>query len=83
MWKGAGVVVCVVYGRYLKSVVVRLIISCNAPLKVSRLLEINALEGSLFHCYCLGKEIVFVVVVGGGYLSVFVWVVGSCLAVSV
>ena len=32
--------------------------------------------------YCLGKEAVFVVVVGGGYLSVFVWVVGSCLAVS-
>ena len=32
-------------------------------------------------CYCLGKEIV--VVVGGGYLSVFVWVVGSCFAVSV
>ena len=34
--------------------------------------------------YCSGKEAVFdfVVVVGGGYLSVFVWVVGSCLAVS-
>ena len=30
----------------------------------------------------LGKEAVFVVVVGSGYLSVFVWVVGSCLAVS-
>ena len=29
-----------------------------------------------------GGEAVFVVVVGGGYLSVFVWVVGSCLAVS-
>ena len=33
-------------------------------------------------CYCSGKEAVFVVVVGGGYLSVFVWVVGSCLVVS-
>ena len=32
--------------------------------------------------YCSGREAVFVVVVGGGYLSVFVWVVGSCLAVS-
>ena len=29
-----------------------------------------------------GLEAVYVVVVGGGYLSVFVWVVGSCLAVS-
>ena len=33
-------------------------------------------------CYCSGKEAVFVVVVGGGYVSVFEWVVGSCLAVS-
>ena len=34
--------------------------------------------------YCSGKETVFyfVVVVGRGYLSVFVWVVGSCVAVS-
>ena len=32
--------------------------------------------------YCPGKEAAFVVVVGGGYLYVFVWVVGSCLAVS-
>ena len=32
--------------------------------------------------YCSGKEAVFIIVVGGGYLSVFVWVVGSCLAVS-
>ena len=29
-----------------------------------------------------GKEVVFIIVVGGGYLSVFVWVVGSCLAIS-
>ena len=28
------------------------------------------------------RRSVFVVVAGGGYLSVFVWVVGSCLAVS-
>ena len=28
------------------------------------------------------KEAVFVVVVGGGYLSVFTWVDGSCLVVS-
>ena len=32
--------------------------------------------------YCSGKETVFVIVVGGGYLSAFVWVVGSCLAES-
>ena len=37
---------------------------------------------SVVLCDCSGKEAVFVVVVGGGYLSVFVWVVGSCLAVS-
>ena len=29
-----------------------------------------------------GEKNVFIIVVGGGYLSVFVWVVGSCLAVS-
>ena len=29
-----------------------------------------------------GKETIFIIVVGGRYLSVFVWVVGSCLAVS-
>ena len=29
-----------------------------------------------------GKKAVFIIVVGGGYLSVFVWVVGYCLAVS-
>ena len=71
-------VVCVVYWRCLKGAVVRLI-SCNAPLKASRLLWVNTLDGSLFHCS--GKA-VFVVVVGGGYLSVFVRVFGSCLAVS-
>ena len=32
--------------------------------------------------YCSGGKTVFIIVVGGGYLSVFVWVVGSCLAVS-
>ena len=32
--------------------------------------------------YCSGKEAVFIVVVGGGYISVFVWMNGSCLAVS-
>ena len=37
---------------------------------------------SVSRCYCSGKEAIFVVVVGGGYLSVFVWVVGSCLALS-
>ena len=32
--------------------------------------------------YCSGGKTVFIIVVGGGYLSVFVWVVGSCLAVT-
>ena len=32
--------------------------------------------------YCSRKEAVFIIIVGGGYFSVFVWVVGSCLAVS-
>ena len=32
--------------------------------------------------YCSGGKTVFIIVVRGGYLSVFVWVVGSCLAVS-
>ena len=37
---------------------------------------------SVPQCYCSGIDAVFVVVVGGGYLSVFLWVVGSCMAVS-
>ena len=32
--------------------------------------------------YCSWEKAVFIIVVGGGYLSVFVWMVGSCLAVS-
>ena len=52
--------------------------------------QVNVLQcrGKYINCksvqlgYCSGREAVFVVVVGGGYLSVFVWVVGSCLAVS-
>ena len=32
--------------------------------------------------YCSGEKAVFIIVVAGGYLSVFVWVVGSCLTVS-
>ena len=49
VWRGTGVVVCVVYWRCLKGAVVRSI-SCNAPLKASRLLGINALDESLIHC---------------------------------
>ena len=57
------------------------ILQCT--LKASRLLGINALNGCLFHCAIVRrKKAVFVVVVGGGYLSVFVWVVGCYLAVS-
>ena len=51
--------VCVVYWRCLKGAVVRLI-SCNALLRVLRLLEINTLDGCL--CYCPGKGAVFIVV---------------------
>ncbi|KAK2143053.1 hypothetical protein NP493_4671g00001 [Ridgeia piscesae] len=48
VWRGTGVVVCVVYWRCLKGAVVRLM-SCNAPLKASTLLWVNKLDGSLFH----------------------------------
>ena len=52
-------------------------------MKASRLLWENTLGGSLFHWAIVrGKKTVFIIVVGGGYLSVFVWVVGSCMAVS-
>ena len=33
-------------------------------------------------CYCSGIKYVFVVVVEGGYLFIFMWVAGSCMAVS-
>ena len=80
MWGGgAGVVGYVVYWRCLKGVVVRLM-SCNAHLKASRLLWVKTLGRSMFHFW--GKKAVFIIVVRGGYLCVFVWVVGSCLAVS-
>ncbi|KAK2191065.1 hypothetical protein NP493_60g03024 [Ridgeia piscesae] len=46
VWRGTGVV-CVVYWRCLKGAIVRLM-SCNAPLKASRLLWVNTLDGSLF-----------------------------------
>ena len=46
-----------VYGRYVKGAVVRSI-SRNAPVKASRLLGINALDGSLFHCAIVqGKKL--------------------------
>ncbi|KAK2183613.1 hypothetical protein NP493_305g03027 [Ridgeia piscesae] len=49
VWRGrTRVVVCIAYWRCLKSAIVRLM-SCNAPLKVSRLLWANTLDGSLFH----------------------------------
>ena len=58
-------VVYIAHWRCLKGEIVRLM-SCNAPLKVSRLLWANTLEGSLFHWAILFVEkAVFVVVVGG------------------
>ncbi|KAK2187029.1 hypothetical protein NP493_180g03030 [Ridgeia piscesae] len=48
VWRGTGVVVCIAYWKCLKGAVVRLM-SCNAPLKVSRLLWANTLKESLFH----------------------------------
>ncbi|KAK2176930.1 hypothetical protein NP493_630g00066 [Ridgeia piscesae] len=48
VWRGTEVVVCIANWRCLKGAVVRLM-SCNAPLKASRLLWVNTLEGSLFH----------------------------------
>ena len=78
VWRGTGVVVWVVYWRCLIGAVVRLM-SCNAPLKASRLLCVGWKSVPLGDCS--EKEAVFIVVVGGGYLSVFVWVIGSsCLA---
>ena len=53
MWRGAGVVGYVVYWRCLKGADVRLM-SCNAPLKASRLLWVNTLGGSLFHWAIVG-----------------------------
>jgi hypothetical protein len=59
------VVVYIAYWRCMKGAIVRLM-SCNAPLKVSRLLWANTLEGSLFDWAIVrGKKTVFVVVVGG------------------
>ena len=66
-------VVCVVYWRYLKSAV---ILQCTLE-------GIQAVGDECIRWksvplgFCSGKEAVFVVVAGGGYLSVFVWVVGS------
>ena len=76
MWRGhAGVVVCVIYWRCLKGAVVRLM-----SLKASRLLWVNILDGSLFHMAIVrGKKLYLCEV---DILSVFVWVVASCLAVS-
>ena len=47
-------VVCVVFLRYLKGAVVRLI-SCSAPLKASRLLGINTFDESV-HWAIVGGE---------------------------
>ena len=58
--------------------------SCNAPL----IEGVETVVGKYIRWksvplgYCSWKEAVVIIVVGGGYLSVFVWVVGSCLAVS-
>ena len=60
----------------------QVIISCNALLKASGLVWVNTLGGSLFHWAIVRGKKLFIIVVGGGYVSVFVWVVGSCLAVS-
>ena len=49
VWRGTGVVVCVVYWRCVKGAVVRLM-SCNAPLKASRLLWVNTLAVPLGYC---------------------------------
>jgi len=45
----SGGVHCLCHGRCMNGAVVRSI-SCNAPLKALRLLGMNALNGSLFHC---------------------------------
>ena len=69
------------YWRCLKGAIVRLM-SCNAPLKVSRLLWANTLEGSLFHwaivcgkktiCSSCGRLIFVCICVGG-------WILFGCV----
>ena len=49
-WVWPSGVVYVVYWRCLKGAVIRLI-SCNAPLKASRLLWVYIFDGSLFQFY--------------------------------
>ena len=64
VWRGTGVVVYIAYWRCLNGAIVRLM-SCNAPLKVSRLLSANIRRKSVPLGYCSWKKAVFVVVVGG------------------
>ena len=61
---GDGVVVYIAYWRCLKGAIVRLM-SCNAPLKVSRLVGNYIRRKSVPLGYCSWKKAVFVVVVGG------------------
>ncbi|KAK2188509.1 hypothetical protein NP493_130g03004 [Ridgeia piscesae] len=61
VWRGTG---WWSYWRCLKVAIVRLM-SCNAPLKMSRLLWANTLEGSMFHWAIVCEKTVFVVIVGG------------------
>ena len=77
---------CVVYLRCPKDAIVRLI-SYNAPFGGVQVVgDKSIIRKSVPLCYSWGGgggEAVFEVVEEGGYLSVFVWVTGSCLAVSV
>ena len=82
-------VACVVYWRCLNGVVVRLI-SVQYTIEGFQVVEDkiypqqpNTLDGSMF--YCLGKEAVFVVVVGGGYffcICVGGWILFGCVRAS-
>ena len=62
--------------------------SCQVNILQCTLEGVETVVGKCIRCkslplgYCSGKEAVFIITVGCGYLSVFVCVVGSCLAVS-
>ena len=64
------------------------VVFCLWELPERRSCQVNVLQNALDAwqsvplCYCSEKEAVFVVVLGGGHLSAFVWVIGLCLAVS-
>ena len=72
VWRGTGVVMCGVYWRCLKGAV-DMLISCNVPLKVSKLLGDKCIRWkSVPLCYCSGEMDICV------YLCGWLELVWSC-----